>query len=322
MSMRERPLAAYAAAFLLLFSMALPARAVAPQSQDEAAPEPAAPPAPDYAWAPSLLYDFISAPNQDALDALYDAAFAAGPPAVPDLIKALADDRTAEFAAQSLAFIGGEQAITALSKLVNDPRDLDLRQFYYGALGEFDTAGANQVLLNVIRNANREPDRTVTEAAIVALTVRSDPGLVPQLRQAEAQLTDVVIQDDLENALSIISSRARDMAAAGGKSESGSLQQAVRTYFLPALRPEPGGTASHPARGRRTAVQPPAMPGGEVHVEHVEFSPNKSRALARVIFQNPVAVAHYTIVLQKQYGNWTVASVWLGAEEDRPGASS
>lgn len=303
---------------LALLSFRVGAAPLRPQ-----ATEPETSEEPNYAWAPSLLYGIVSSPNPDARDTLYDAAFAAGPAIIPDLVKALKDDRTAVFAAQSLAFIGGQDALTALSKLVSDPRDLNLRRFYYGALGEFDTPQANQVLLNVIRNANNEPDRTVTEAAIVALTVRSDVSLVPPLQQAEAKLTDEVIQDDLENTLSIIQTRAAELAATKGKNDS--LPDAVRTYFLPGLEPSPE-SARTTGRSPRRAAAPPSSsaspPAGEVHIEHVEFSPDKNRALAYIIFADPVAVAHYTIVLQKQYGDWNVASVWLGPEEERPGAAS
>ncbi len=298
-----------------LLLLSVPAEAALPK------PQAAAPNAePDYAWAPALLYDIVNSSNPDAQDALYDAAFAAGPAIVPDLVKALEDDRTAEFAAQSLAFIGGEEAITALSRLVSDPRDLDLRRFYYGALGEFDTPLANQVLLNVIRNANNEPDRTVTEDAIVALTVRSDAGLVPPLRQAEAKLTDEVIQDDLENALSIIQTRGQELAS--GKAKNDSLPEAVRTYFLPGLEPSPGATqpaGRSPLSRAAPTRSASSTPAGEVHIERVEFDPEKDRALAYIIFADPVAVAHYTIVLEKQYGDWNVASVWLGPEEERSG---
>src|SRR2546427_8869173 len=61
-------------------------------------------------WAPELLDAILSSPNEEAHDALYRAAFAAGPAIVPQLEAAIKDDRTAEFAAQSLAFIRGAQA--------------------------------------------------------------------------------------------------------------------------------------------------------------------------------------------------------------------
>ncbi|MGH9327418.1 MAG: HEAT repeat domain-containing protein [Terriglobia bacterium] len=305
-------------ALILVFLLAVGSFPVGAAGQKQQAAAAEEGPAPNYAWAPTLLYGIINSPNAAAQDALYDAAFAAGPAIAPDLVKALKDDRTAEFAAQALAFIGSEQAMSAIAKLVSDPRDLDLRRFFYGALGEFDTPQANQVLLNVIRNANNEPDRSVTEAAIIALTVRSDVNLLPPLRQAEATLTDPVIQDDLENTLSIIQTRAQELVAAKGN--EGSVPDAVRAYFLPGLRPSPG--AEEPASSRRRRAMPvrpsASTPAGEVHIEHVEFSPDKSRALAYVIFADPEAVAHYAIVLQKQYGDWNVASVWLGPEEARP----
>jgi len=306
------------AAAWLLFSLLpgpwmLPLRA----AQDEANPAAAAAPrSPDYAWAPALLYAILQAPNAAARDSLYDAAFAAGPPVVPQLEAAIQDDRTAEFAAQSLAFIGGDKALGALANLINDPRDLDLSRFYYGALGEFDTPEANQILLNVIRNANQQPDRTVTEAAIIALTARSDVSLVAPLEQAKSKLTDPVIQDDLENAISIIQSRGRYLASQRGKSATVTIQQAVRAYFLPATAP-PAAPAAHTGSGATPprAQAPPA--GIHVRIQGLAFAPGKTRALAHVVFEDAAAIANYRIVLQQQRGRWTVASVWLGSETER-----
>lgn len=294
--------------------------------QEATSPETAEEPTPNYAWAPALLYDVISSHNPDAPNYLYDSVFATGPSMTPQLIDALKDDRTAEFSAQALAFLGSEAALTALSKLVNDPRDLDLRRFYYGALGEFDTPQANQILVNVIRNANHEPDRTVTEAAIIALTVHSNTTLVPSLKQAEAQLTDPVIQDDLENALSIIQSRAHYLATSTGKDAGGSIVQAVRAYFMPALEGDSGiepaseHTITSHSKPQVHSTPRPA-PQANVEIERLVFSPDKNRALAHVVFKEPGAIAHYKIVLQKRYGDWTLASVWLGREEERPGLS-
>lgn len=294
-------------------------RAAPPQSaQETAAPE--AEQQPNYAWAPSLLYDIINSPNAEAVDDLYDAVFATGPSMTPELIEALQDDRTAEFAAQSLAFIGGRDALTALSKLVNDPRDLDLRRFYYGALGEFNTPQANKILVDVIGNANNEPDRTVTESAIIALTVHSNLSLLPSLKQAESRLTDPVIQDDLDNALSIIQSRGQYLETPAGKTAGGSIPQAVRVYFMPALESEELGTQS-PARspghsGSTGRAAGASAAGVKIDTQRVVFSPDHTRALAHVTFKSPAAAADYKIVLQKQYGDWTVASVWLGNEEE------
>ncbi len=102
------------------------------------------------------------------------ATFAAGPAIIPQLAAALKDDRTAEYAAQSLAYIGGDQALPILWKLLSDPRDLNLRRFTYGALAEFDSPQATDMLFDVINKSDDEPDRTVTEAAVIALTVRTD----------------------------------------------------------------------------------------------------------------------------------------------------
>lgn len=297
MRSRKRPRWRVATAgFVVLIAWALgalPGRLYcSPAGQTTAAKESA----PQYAWAPELLYSIISSQNQAALNALYDAAFAAGPSIVPQLQAALADDRTASFAAQSLAFIGGGQAFTDLSPLVSDPRNLDLSQYFYGALGEINTPQANAVLLNVVRNANSQPDRTVTEAAIIALTVGNRDDLVPQLKQAEAKLTDPVIQDDLDNAIGIIQARAKYRATPAGRNPGGSIQQGLNLYFEPALAEAPR------ARG--------AVPASKVEMRHIEFNPDQSRALARVTFDDAGVKANYFIVLAKRYGNWRVASVW------------
>lgn len=258
---------------------------------------------PRYAWAPELLYGIISSPVPAALNSLYDAAFAAGPSIVPQLEAALKDDRTAEFAAQSLAFIGGDSAFKTLSSLMSDRRDLDLSRFFYGALAEINTPQANAVLLNAIRSANSQPDRTVTEAAIVALTVQDRAALVPELEQAKAKLTDPVIQDDLENAIGIIQARAKYRATPAGRNPGGSIQQGINLYFEPAL-------ASAPPAG---SGAPPA----KVEVRHVQFNPDQTRALARVTFDDAGAKADYRIVLAKRYGNWRVASVWIEMGEQQ-----
>lgn len=287
-------------------------------------------------WAPELLYGILNSPNSEAADELYRAAFASGPALVPQLQAALKDDRTAEFAAQSLAFIGGEKALEVLSKLVNDPRNLDLRRFFYGALGEYQTSQADQVLLDVVNRGDEESDRTVTEAAIIALTVRSDPALIPPLRQAIARIKDVVIRDDIENALDVIAIRAKYLASPEGKKAGGSIEQAVRTYFIPALEPQ-WANGDPPSQGEKSRGRPPSTPARvekneqhrpeaappvTVHIEHLIFSPDESRALARVIFEVPTASANYDIVLKKRLGDWTICSVWLGAEVERNPAGS
>ena len=263
-------------------------------------------------WAAELLDGILSAPNPEAADWLFRAAFAAGPAIVPQLTEALQDDRTAEYAAQALAFIGGDDALQALWKLQMDKRDLNLRRFYYGALAEFDSDQATQTLLDVIARSDGEPDRTVTEAAILALTVRVDPKLPGMIRQARKNLQDVVIRDDLENALDVVQIRSKYLATPEGKNAAGSIDAAVRTYFIPALQapPEPP---------RQTAAHPPLpKPQVNVEVQHLTLSPNKMRALAAVTFEDPSAIANYDLVLQKRLGNWTVVSVWLGAEAEKP----
>ena len=47
------------------------------------------------------------------------------------------------------------------------------------------------------------------------------------------------------------------------------------------------------------------------------FSPEKTRALVRVEFEDSSAVAYYDMVLQKRSGNWALASVWLGSEVEK-----
>lgn len=265
-------------------------------------------------WAPQLLDAILGSPNAEARDALYRAAFAAGPGIVPQLEAALKDDRTAEFAAQSLAFISGARALEILWKLVSDPRDLNLRRFYYGALGEFDSKEAVETLLSVINHADAEPDRTVTEAAIIALTVRSEPSLVPQLREVAKKVKDVVIRDDLENASEVIERRAKYLASPEGKATGVSIERAVRTYFKPALEPPLPAPVPPAASKRQHAPTPPTV---EVKIMNLAFSPDKTRALARVVFEDPSARADYDMVLQKRFGEWTIASVWLGLEAEK-----
>lgn len=293
-------------------------------------------------WAVELIDAAEHSPNAEARDALYRAVMATGPAMIPLLEEALKDDRTAEFAAQALAFIGGEKAIQILWKLQSDKRDLNLRRFYYGALSEFDAPEAAQTLLGVINRADEEPDRTVTEAAVIALSVRSDPRLVAPLREAQAKIKDVVIRLDLENAADVIEGRAKLQATPQPKKAGTSVDDAVRTYFAPALispsatpalsrvaaKPAAGssahtGAAPKPAASRAGTTKPPAAaePPVKVRVEQLTFTPEKTRVLARVIFEDPSAVANYDIVLQKRFGEWFVASVWLGAEAEKTPAT-
>ena len=221
-------------------------------------------------WAAELLDGILSAPNAEAADSLFRAAFAAGQGIIPQLAEALKDDRTAEYAAQSLAFIGGEEALQILWKLQEDKRDLNLRRFYYGALAEYEAEQATQTLFEVIHKSDSEPDRTVTEAAILALTVRTDPKLPDLIRQAEKKVNDVVIHDDLENALDVIQIRSKYLATLEGKKAGGSIDAAVRTYFIPALQPPPPSPLdAEPHR---------APPKSEVKVEiqNLTFSPDQA----------------------------------------------
>ncbi|HET9179821.1 MAG TPA: HEAT repeat domain-containing protein [Terriglobia bacterium] len=258
-------------------------------------------------WDPAKLYDVLTAQDPAAGEDLYRAAFAAGPAIIPKLEHALKDDRTAEFAAQTLAYLGDEQSLAILERLLKDPRDLDLRRFYYGALGGSGNPQDTEILLNKVLASDHEPDRDVTQNAILALSISSDAALVPRLRQAQMQITDPVIQDDIETAAMVVELRASFMASPAGKSVGRSVEQTIRSYFMPALElPSAAGEA-----GQQNA-------GVEVHVKDLTYSPDKSRALAAVDFENPEAVASYHIVLQRNRAGWKVASVWLGEEREKP----
>jgi hypothetical protein len=295
----------------------VPAPAVAGEEEDQPLPGD---------WGPELLDGILSSPNQEAQYALLRAAFAAGPAIIPQLAEALKDDRTAEFAAQSLAFIGGEKALPFLEKLLTDPRDLNLRRFTYGALGEFDTPQATDILFDAIIKSDDEPDRTVTECAVIALTARTDKTLLSRIAAAEKSLQDVVIRDDLSNASAVIEERAKYLATPAGKKSGASIESAVRTYFIPALEtpPAPVPPAASPSK-IGIAKTPPAAslaklrPLITVDVLNVTFSPDKNRALARVVFQDPSAMAYYDFVMEKRFDNWAIASVWLGPEVEKPG---
>ncbi len=298
------------------------ARTPNPETRNPADSDADAPPPGD--WAPQLLDGILSARNPAAAEALYDAAFAAGPDLIPQLEAALKDDRTAEFAAQALAFTGGGKAEDILQGLLSDPRNLDLRRFYLGSLGEYPAQDNELLLLNAVAKSDAEPDRTVTEAAIWALTVRSEPGLPADIKRAQTGIKDVVIQEELENARQVIASRLSYLASAQGRNTGGSLQEATRTYFIGALQ-EPA-----PRAGSASQTQP-AVPEASFDLNRIVFSPDKTRALAHVAFKDPEASANYDIVLQKQMGDWKVVSVWEGAEVEqsqeaspapkRPGAS-
>ena len=305
-------------------------------AQTESTPAPEAPPAVAEEeqpapgdWAPELLYGILNSPNEEALRALLRAAFAAGPAIIPQLTEALKDDRTAEFAAQALAFIGGDQALDTLWKLLADPRDLNLRRFTYGALAEYESPQATDVLFDVINKSDAEPDRTVTETAVIALTVRSDAKLLSRLREAESKLQDVVIRDDLDNARAVIEARAKYLASPEGKNAGGSVDSAVRTYFIPALEmpPSPEVAPASPARKAEGKAAPaparaPFKPLVSVEIRSVTLTPDKNRALSQVVFEDPTAMAYYDIVLQKRSGDWAIASVWLGPEVEKAAPSA
>lgn len=258
-------------------------------------------------WSPAKLYAILSSPNPEDSENLYRAAFEAGPAIISKLVSALKDDRTAEFSAQTLAFLGGPTVLADLAKLVDDPRNLDLRRFYYGALGGSNNPEDIKILLDKIRTSDREPDRTVTRDAILALSISSDPSLVPKLDQAEKGVTDPVIQDDIETAVTVIGLRAKYLASPAGKNAWDSVNQAIRTYFMPALQEYSGN-------GGATAEDLHV----EIHVRHLTYSPDKTRVLAAVDFENPQAIASYQMVVQKVGAHWKVASVWLGNEHEKP----
>ncbi|HEX5411527.1 MAG TPA: HEAT repeat domain-containing protein [Terriglobia bacterium] len=261
----------------------------------------------NHQWDPAKLYAMLTAQDPAASENLYRAAFAAGPAIIPKLESALKDDRTAEFAAQMLAYFANERSLAILEKLLKDPRDLDLRRFYYGALGGSGNPHRTEILLNKVLASDHEPDRDVTQNAILALSISSDAALVPRLRQAQMQVTDPVIQDDIETAAMVVELRAKFMATAAGKSAGGSVEQTIRSYFMPALEAPPAAKDE----GQQNA-------GVEINVKDLTYSPDKTRVLAGVDFENPEAVASYHMVLQKNEAGWKVASVWLGEEREKP----
>ena len=251
-------------------------------------------------WAVELFDEVLNAPNPAARDHLLRAGFAAGPQIVPSLEVALADDRTAEFAAQLLAFMGHDRALRILQQLVDDPRNLALKRFFYGALGEFNTPRSQETLVNVVARANEEPDSEVTEMAILALTVASYPQAIERLTDLVAGIRDVVIRDELESALEVMKLRAAYLEQARQEAPDGfSVEQTVEGYFAPALAVAP----------RDSRIQ--------LRTEDLTFSPNSSRALARVRLVGPEGAAAYDMVLQKQLGSWELASVWTISLEVR-----
>jgi hypothetical protein len=318
------------------FSQQPPVKPQPAKPQKEAAPSPSPAVTGDEQeqplpgdWAAELLDGVLSSPNEEAQDTLLRATFAAGPAIIPQLTEALKDDRTAEYAAQSLAFIGGDQALPILWKLLSDPRDLNLRRFTYGALAEYDSPQATDLLFDAINKSDDEPDRTVTECALIALTVRTDTTLLSRLTASEKKLQDVVIRDDLDNARAVIEERAKYLASPEGKKSGGSIESAVRTYFIPALEPLPAAELKASASvGKTVGKVPPApalpkpRPLVTVDVRSVTLSPDKNRALARVVFEDPTATAYYDFVLGKRSGNWALASVWLGPEMEKSGAGT
>ena len=256
-------------------------------------------------WAVILLDEVLNVPNRAARDHLLRAGFAAGPRIQPQLEKALEDDRTAEFAAQLLAFMGNNRALRTLQRLVDDPRDLGLKRFFYGALGEFNTPGTRQTLLDVVAQADDEPDPTVTELAILALTVLADPSLIPSLEEVRGRTVDPVIRDDIENAIEVIRFRANHLEKVRTEAKGDvTVAQALEAYFIADL----GRVEGQEEEG---AASDPSSSPLNIEIEDLTFAPNSSRALARVRLSNPAAAAIYELVLQKRGPSWVVASVWM-----------
>ena len=256
-------------------------------------------------WGPELLDGILSSSNEEAQYALLRATFAAGPAIIPQLTAGAEGRSHGRVRGAVVGFIGGDQALAVLWKLLSDPRDLNLRRFTYGALAEYDSPQATDMLFDVINKSDDEPDRTVTESAVIALTVRTDTALLPRLLAAEKKLQDVVIRDDLDNARAVIEERAKYLASPEGKKSGGSIESAVRTYFIPALEPPSAPeTAARCEKAAGKPATPPAhaepRPQVKVDVRNVTLSPDKNRALARVVFEDPTAEAYYDFVLQKR----------------------
>ena len=139
----------------------------------------------------------------------------------------------------------------------------------------------------------------------------------------------MVIRDDIDNARAVIEERAKYLASPQGKKSGGSVESAVRTYFLPALEPEPvpqavPTTSTKTSPGKTPSGPPEAKsrPAVTVDIRNVTLSPDKNRALARVLFEDPTAMAYYDFVLAKRFGDWQIASVWLGPEAEKKAEDS
>ena len=255
-------------------------------------------------WAVVLLDEILNVPNHSARYHLLRAGFAAGPLIFPHLEKALKDDRTAEFSAKLLAFMGSSRALRTLQSLVDDPRDLSLKRFFYGSIGEFNSPRTRRILLDVIRQADQELDPTVTEMAILALTVLADPSLIPFLKEAQDHTADPVIRDDIGNAIEVIQFRVSHLEKVRRESSNGlTLKQAVEAYFVADLLED------NSLEQEREVAEADSSPF-KIEIEDLTFTPNASRALARVRLHNPVAAAVYELVLQKRGSSWSVASAW------------
>ena len=128
-----------------------------------------------------------------------------------------------------------------LWRLLSDPRDLNLRRFTYGALAEFDSPQATDILFDAINKSDNEPDRTVTESAVIALTVRTKPlcrACLPRkknFRTSSSATTWTTPGKSLKSGPSTWLPQ--------GKHSGGSIESAVRTYFIPALEPQSASAA-------------------------------------------------------------------------------
>ena len=258
------------------------------------------------------------------------ATFAAGPAIIPQLTEALKDDRTAEYAAQSLAFIGGDQALPILWKLLSDPRDLNLRRFTYGALAEFDSPQATDMLFDAINKSDDEPDRTVTECRgdCPYRAHRHDPACPAfsprrkSFRTWSFATTWTTPARSLKSARSIWRRRKGRNPAAQSSPRCGHISFRHWSRPPPRKRRPPLRSAKRPGKCRLRPHCRNTRPLVTVDVRNVTLSPDKNRALARVVFEDPTAMAYYDFVLEKRSGNWALASVWLGPEMEKKAVAS
>jgi hypothetical protein len=102
------------------------------------------------------------------------------------------------------------------------------------------------------------------------------------------------------------------------------VESAVRTYFIPALEMPPSPEVAPASPARKAAGKAAPSPARDqykplvtVEILSVTLTPDRNRALSRVVFEDPTAIAYYDIVLEKRSGDWAIASVWLGPEVEK-----